>query len=183
MPEHPLPVSSNPLASWRVVAASVRGTSHERTGQECQDAHRWQVAGKGLLLAAIADGAGSASLGGLGAETAARAALESLVNCGGSTAAGDAQWTAHLRAALLAARYAVEEQAAARGETPRELATTLILLVATPAWAVAAQIGDGAALLRAESGELFSLTQPPSDEYINQTTFLVSDDGDRKSVV
>jgi hypothetical protein len=160
-----------------VVAASVRGTSHERTGQECQDAHQWQAAGEGLLLAAIADGAGSASLGGLGAETAARAALESLASCGGTAATGEAAWAEHLRLALVAARYAVEEQAAVRGETPRELATTLILLAATAERAVAAQIGDGAALLRTDSGELVSLTQPPSDEYINQTTFLISDDG------
>jgi hypothetical protein len=159
------------------VAASVRGTSHERTGQECQDAHRWQVVGERLILAAIADGAGSASLGGLGAETAARAALESLAGCGGDASTGVQLWKRHLAAALVAARDAVLEQAAVRGETPRELASTLILVVATPELAAAAQIGDGAALLKSDSGELISLTRPPSDEYINQTTFLISDDG------
>lgn len=160
-----------------MVAASVRGTSHERSGQECQDAHHWLVVGERLVLAAIADGAGSARLGGLGAETAVRAAIASLASSGADAATGEQWWRRHLMAALAAARDAVLEQAAVRGETQRELATTLILLVATPELAAAVQVGDGAALLRANSGELISLTRPPSDEYINQTTFLVSDEG------
>jgi len=179
MPEssNPQPPTPNPPSNWRVVAASVRGTSHERTGQECQDAHHWQAVGERLLVAAIADGAGSASLGGLGAATAARAAIESLVACGGDAETGVQLWKVYLGAALVAARDAVLEQAAVRGESPRELATTLILLVASPELAAAAQVGDGAALLKADSGELIALTRPPSDEYINQTTFLVSEDG------
>jgi hypothetical protein len=160
-----------------VVAASVRGTSHERTGQECQDAHHWQAVGERLILAAVADGAGSASLGGLGAQTAVQAAIDHLAGCGADAETGEHLWRAHLRTALAAARDAVLEVAAVRGESPRELATTLILLAATPELAAAAQVGDGAALLRSSSGELVSLTRPPSDEYINQTTFLVSADG------
>jgi len=43
------------------VAASVRGKSHE--GQLCQDAHHWEKLPEGVLVAAVADGAGSATLG------------------------------------------------------------------------------------------------------------------------
>lgn len=51
------------LCRWRVAAASVRGTTHEKTGQPCQDAHCWEQLPESVLVAAVADGAGSAALG------------------------------------------------------------------------------------------------------------------------
>ena len=56
---------------WQATAASVRGTSHEKTGQPCQDAHRWEILPGAILVAAVADGAGSASLGDMGAQVGA----------------------------------------------------------------------------------------------------------------
>jgi len=46
--------------------ASVRG-NHEKVGQLCQDAHHWEKLPEGVLVAAVADGAGSATLGKVGA--------------------------------------------------------------------------------------------------------------------
>jgi len=54
------------LFHWRVLAASVRGKSHEKVGQLCQDAHHWEKLPEGVLVAAVADGAGSATLGKVG---------------------------------------------------------------------------------------------------------------------
>ena len=171
---------SSPLPSWTVVSASVCGTSHLRTEQPCQDAHAWEV-GANWLFAAIADGAGSAEWGGLGAETASQTAVQALVTNEAPLPRDEAGWRARLDEVLLAARNAVLELAVARDVAPRELATTLIVLAAGPELVVAAQIGDGAALLRAMNGELVALTRPPSDEYINGTTFVVSDDALRSA--
>jgi serine/threonine protein phosphatase PrpC len=60
---------------WRVVGASVVGTAHEKTGQPCQDAHGWRILPDNVLIAAVADGAGSAALGEIGAQVAVRAVL------------------------------------------------------------------------------------------------------------
>ena len=49
-----------PGGVWRVTGASVPGVSHLRSGLPCQDAHAWRQEAGGVLIAAVADGAGSA---------------------------------------------------------------------------------------------------------------------------
>ncbi len=162
---------------WRVIAASVRGTSHEKTGQECQDAYCWRVLKSGAVVAAVADGAGSASFGRQGAEVAARAAVEALEEtCSQRLPATSDHWWGVLCDSVGAARTGVEREAASLGAPLRELATTLILIVAAPDQVVAAQIGDGAAVVHDRHGHVLALTRPPDDEFINQTTFLTADD-------
>src|SRR5262249_55780804 len=65
-------------------------------------------------------------------------------------------------------------EAARQQVPPRELATTLIVAVATPNVVVSAQVGDGAVVVRDSSGTLISMTSLPSDGYVNETTFLTS---------
>lgn len=156
---------------WRVASASVQGSGHERAGMPCQDAHCWSVRQPdGVLVAAVADGAGSASLAEVGANIAAHAAVDALA--GGPCARGS--WAERLRAALGAALTAVEAEAAERGATPRELATTLIVVLAGESEVAVAQIGDGAVVIGDTDRNFTSLTVPRSGEYINETTFLVS---------
>ncbi|MGB3559461.1 MAG: protein phosphatase 2C domain-containing protein, partial [Geitlerinemataceae cyanobacterium] len=69
---------TNPSTNWRVVAASVCGTSHQKRSQPCQDAHCWQITPEGVLVAAVADGAGSAAFGEVGAQKAVRTAVDRL---------------------------------------------------------------------------------------------------------
>lgn len=167
---------------WRVVAGSVCGSSHARCDRTCQDAHAWQLFPGGLLVAAVADGAGSAALGAVGAELAARRSVELLrrgeeagrVPASGGTA-GDA-WRALLREVVAEVRGALLEEAVVRDVSPRELATTLILAAATPGLIAVAQVGDGAAVLRDGTGEFTALTRPTGSEYVNHTTFVVSED-------
>jgi hypothetical protein len=70
----------------------------------------------------------------------------------------------------------IEIEAALRGTVTRELATTLLLFAAMPESLIAAQIGDGAIIVRDPKGQLRALTTPQSGEYANTTTFLVSPD-------
>jgi hypothetical protein len=79
-----------------------------------------------------------------------------------------------LHDALLSARDAVWMEAAARQIPSRELATTLIVVLATDRWIAAAQVGDGAAVVGGENGVLRALTCPPTAEYANETIFLTS---------
>jgi hypothetical protein len=129
----------------------------------------------GLLLAALADGAGSADFGGRGATLAVRAAIDTFLYSEGVRAEpGSAE--ALLHSALTRAREALEQEAAARDTPLRELATTLIVLLATPSFVAVAQIGDGATVVQDAAGHLTALTLPPDEGYINETTFLTADD-------
>ncbi|HEY3342098.1 MAG TPA: protein phosphatase 2C domain-containing protein, partial [Anaerolineae bacterium] len=62
--------------NWRVVGASVMGTSHQEMGTPCQDAHAYRVASTGELIVAIADGAGSASRSAEGAALVVQFAVD-----------------------------------------------------------------------------------------------------------
>lgn len=160
-----------------MIAASVRGTGHVRSRLPCQDALRWQTAPGGWLLAALADGAGSASLAEVGAGIAADRGIEALETQldSRSHSTTDVEWRAGLMAALETARAAVLAAAQERKVEPRELASTLTLLAVSPEMAVAAQIGDGAALASALPEALVCLTKPIVAEYLNETTFLSSE--------
>lgn len=163
------------LKNWRVVSASVCGSSHIRHDRPCQDSHYWAMPSKGVLIAAVADGAGSAPLSEFGAETAARTSVRTIEAATSLPKADDeAAWKDLLIEALRTALYAVEADAELRGVPPSDLATTLILLVATPEATAVAQIGDGAAIFEDEEGNLHALTTPQNGEYANETTFLVS---------
>jgi hypothetical protein len=74
----------------------------------------------------------------------------------------------------MAARRAIEEEAGKRDVALRELATTLIILVASPRIIAAAQIGDGATVFRNAQGATMALTTPKPEEYINESMFLSS---------
>lgn len=161
---------------WRVVSVSVTGTSHDKRGQPCQDANHWQTLPGGILVAAVADGAGSASLGEVGARVAVSAAVETISRQKFLPEDG-LSLQDKLVDALRAARTAVLAESAVRKVEARELATTLILVVATPELVIAAQVGDGAAVVGDGEENILPLTAPQSGEYINETTFLISDNG------
>jgi hypothetical protein len=108
------------LSRWRVVAASVRGTSHEKRGQPCQDVHRWAILPEDTLAVTVADGAGSAALEEIGA-TIASTAVDTLRlhKTRRPWPISDAAWQVLLTDALTAAREAIEAEARARGVPTR----------------------------------------------------------------
>lgn len=168
--------TSKQIPHWRVVAASVCGTSHLKNKQLCQDAHHWQILPDNILVVAAADGAGSASMGKLGAMVAVETAIEniSIKEISGRTLVDDDAVRSLLLEAIIAAKKAVEEEAVACEKQPLDLASTLIIAVATPEVVAVAQIGDGVAVARDAQGNLIALTMPDSGEYINETVFLTS---------
>ena len=167
--------TSSKISQWRVVAASVGGTSHLKNKQLCQDAHHWQILPDNVLVAAVADGAGSAVSGKVGAMVAVEAAIENIsVKQLTRRTLDDEQVRSVLNDAIIAAKLAVEDEAAACDKQPQDLATTLIITIATPELAAVVQIGDGMAVAKDRMGNLLALTMPDNGEYINATTFLTS---------
>jgi len=166
--------------SWRTVGVSSQGGSHIKTGDPCQDAHRWGVLPCGSLVIAIADGAGTAAMAEVGAQLAVTTALKFICDSLKTTAleeANESEWRALLSHSLAVALEALVKEAELRQAALRDFACTLALAVARPGRMVAAiQIGDGAVVAQEEGGETFALTRPAPSEYLNETTFLISPD-------
>ena len=166
-----------------MIAASVQGTSHLKTDKPCQDASYCRILPGNLLIGAVADGAGSAPFSDEGAQIAVKRAVDSIVDAVQLSVAGGAspeapfttdQWQHVLRAAMQVALGHVELGAALRGTASRDFATTLLLFAGLRDCLMAAQIGDGAIVIRDLTGQLHAITTPQNGEYANTTTFLVS---------
>ncbi|MBF2004705.1 PP2C family serine/threonine-protein phosphatase [Chlorogloeopsis fritschii PCC 9212] len=164
------------IPQWRVVAASVCGTSHVKNKQLCQDAHHFLILPDNVLVVAAADGAGSAILGKVGAMVATETAVETISKkeIHRAVLEDDAVVRSLLMESILTAKTAVEAEAAACNKKPQDLASTLIFVVATPELVAVVQIGDGVAVAKDSMGNLSALTTPDNGEYMNETTFLVS---------
>lgn len=168
---------AQPTPKWKIASTSVCGTSHEKLGIPCQDAHCWFDENDHILLAAIADGAGSAKHSDLGAKIATQTAVETLRHEPNLTTRiqnNPKAFHTILQKTLIAALQAVKTEAKSQDINPREFASTLIITIATPHFVATAQIGDGAVIISDQTNDLIALTTPDSGEYINQTTFLIS---------
>lgn len=163
--------------AWRYASATVVGTSHARTGQPCQDAAICQVLlmadGSTLFVAVAADGAGSASRGGLGAALACDLFVdeaEALVDCGQSVS--DFSETVAKRW-IDRFQQEVSARAAVEGVTARDYACTVLATVVGTEGAAFFQIGDGAIVysLRDEADSYYCAFWPAKGEYANMTRF------------
>ncbi len=185
---------ATPTVAWRVIGASVVGTSHRSRGRPCEDAHGHRLLADGGLALAVADGAGSAAHASTASARAVESALEFVEQAfaAGHRLAGPTESEDLLREAIQAARRALVDLAStapdprldddaplATVETePRlaDYATTLLLAIISPGRVAAAQVGDGAIVVGDGAGAVRALTRPDHGEYLNQTTFLTSSD-------
>jgi hypothetical protein len=160
----------------RIAGASVAGSSHEKHGIVCQDAHAWELLPSGVIVLGAADGAGSAAAAEIGSAIAARESVKaaSIVLHDAGNNPSDNILKAAMDRSFAAALQSVEEAAESRRFPSRELATTLILAIVSPCFVSAAQIGDGAMIADDRNQNIFSVTMPQSGEYINEVTFLTS---------
>jgi len=148
------------------------GTGHQRRSRGCEDAAGWFRLGS-LLGVAVADGAGSAPQAALGSTIAVRTALLTLREH-------------HLNVCPITAKTAKQALVAAYEHTVNahcsmaqemgvdrsDLATTLILVVASPDFVRAAQFGDGAVVVKNTNGELTCLTTPVNGEFANEVPLM-----------
>lgn len=151
---------------WRAVAASCVGRGHVARDAPCDDAHVLAPRDDGLVVA-VADGAGSARLGGRGASLAVTTAADLLAQ------ATDPD-QATVAVALGRARAVLEDAARAEGFPLGDLATTLHVAVLAGDRLLTGQVGDGAVVSAAGDGALVALDTGERGEYLNETVFLTS---------
>ena len=162
--------------TWRVVAASVIGTSHIATGTGCQDSCLAQVeadpAKPPLLTIFVADGAGSAARGGHGAELAIEAATAFVAEHYTRPEFGlNDTWAVDCVQAVRAKIYAEAER---NGGKARDYACTFLGVVASPLCTLLMQIGDGGIVVDVGAGLVVPIT-PMVGEYANMTNFVTDE--------
>ena len=174
-----------PNPPWRVVGASVQGTSHREGDAPCQDAHTYRVLPTGPLVVALADGAGTAARAHEGARIAVEHAAASLADdllTRRHPPSSEAAWHLLLLGAFWDARAALDDMSSATGIALKHFSTTLACAVVADGWLAVGQIGDGAAVaaiassLESESNiaSLRTVLRPRRGEYANEVRFLTS---------
>jgi hypothetical protein len=169
---------------WRIISESVAGTSHTAKNSPCQDAHAVCIVESEngpVLFIAVADGAGSAQFGEIGATVTCKClqikACDML-----KTGLPVEQLTRDVLVRwLLSAKSEIVREADSRTVRPRELACTAILAVVGESAAAFAQVGDGAVVISVNDG-YSPVFWPAPAEYANVTDFL-TDDGIEDRIV
>jgi hypothetical protein len=162
---------------WLVIGAAVQGLSHQKQGLPCQDAVMYRCLPGGILLVALADGAGSAINAELGAQATVQASVDWLLTSLESNRPVECcEWAGLIWETFRNARTALEQLSKEHGEPLRSFATTLTCLVAMPQRLVVGQLGDGAVVAVDEDGSLNTVTTVQRGEYANETNFLTQDD-------
>ena len=158
---------------WRFVAGQATGTSHLRSSLPCQDRLACGEPVSGVFLAVLADGAGSAAMGELGAEVAVSVVFAHLEK---ALTEGYEDLAFLLREAAEFARQEVISEAGQHGLEPRELASTLLAVVVMADGGGAMQIGDGVIVVGEGADEWSWMFWPQKGEYTNTTYFLTDTD-------
>lgn len=165
------------MSIWRTIAASVAGSSHLERGISCQDAHAWSVITVGedeVLLASVADGAGSARMSETGARLATEHMLIELKEIL-EVLPSPAHFTVEMfQSAWEATRATLLDHAMTEGLQAGEFACTLLSAVALPTELFVGQIGDGAVVVSGPSGTV-PVIWPQQGEYANETNFITGD--------
>ncbi len=166
---------------WRYAHASVVGAAHLAQNTICQDRFVCRTIAKGaeeVLIAAVADGAGSTSDGHLGAELACALFVEQIerflaaenASLKSLNADFGRRWIAYFQVKM-------GETARADDKIIREYASTFLGAVVGGECAVFFQIGDGGIVISAsgEQGSYGFAIEPSDALYVNTTDFLTDE--------
>ncbi len=162
--------------SWKVIAASARGTSHVQTGEPCQDAWCYKIHEQ-TLIAVVSDGAGTARKSDVGAWHLAQTVVNKLI---AAVQADDSFVENNLAAwqSLVVASIELARTTLVLDElTIEDYHATLVGFVSTPHCNFFFQIGDGCGIAVDNhdwAGIAFSA--PDNGEYANQTWFYTMPD-------
>ena len=163
---------------WKSTHASVTGKAHTDRGEGGQDyssASSTRIGDTEFFIGLAADGAGSTTDGGRGAEIACTTL------CGQITAALEKEsdlsclTDENVRGWIAASREAIAAEADKSGKRLREFACTVLGVVASNGRAVFFQIGDGA-IVAGSGSEYDTIFWPEQGEYANTTYFITDED-------
>lgn len=166
-------------ANWRIVRASVVGTSHIGTGAPCQDFSIHQLAESDagpVLIAAVSDGAGSAAHAHVGSRIACERLIElvqEFLTSGHHVACIDRET---VNSWIDATTRAIQATADASEASLRDYACTLLAAIVDRDAAVFFQVGDGAIVTSQgeEDGWLW-VFWPQHGEFANTTNLITSE--------
>jgi serine/threonine protein phosphatase PrpC len=166
---------------WRYAQASVIGSAHINQKTICQDrflCRAIEIGAGEILIAVVADGAGSTTDGQVGAEIACEFFVEQVAAFlkSGNASVGSLNedfgklWISHFQTKIAAV-------ALKNKKTSRDYASTLVAAIVGADSAVFYQVGDGGAVYSANgAAESYRFGIEPSEsEYVNTTDFLTDE--------
>jgi serine/threonine protein phosphatase PrpC len=157
---------------WKATALSRVGYGHEEAGLPCQDSVCVKTMGR-ILLMAVADGAGTARLGELGASIAASRSVDYLRD---KILKGPQQLRVELlSSAVREARRSLASEARKLRCHLRDLHSTLIVILATPKAIAVAHVGDGAVLVRDKTDTWRTISSPHHGASATETVFVTDE--------
>jgi hypothetical protein len=165
--------------AWKVVGASAIGSSHLRTGTECQDSFAQRVTQAGRLVGVVSDGAGSASRSAEGSELLARRLVDGLADAVISDVSDLTAWrlriidlVARVRDCLVATYLASEFEDSGLNV----FAATVVGAVVEAQGGFFFHIGDGLGIAtRTEALEFHVISPPENGQFIEETYFFTDE--------
>ncbi|WP_414544055.1 PP2C family serine/threonine-protein phosphatase [Nostoc sp. CCY0012] len=173
--------------SWKAIARSEVGTSHQSQEIPCQDYGFYRIYDD-VIVGAVADGAGSAKYSDVGSQLAVKTGLKYLSKiseylhkrkrCWQRFSQKLSQTEAEKLFSKTHKKVLAElcNKATTEDYSIHDLACTLLVFVATPNWLAAMQIGDGFIVVRPHEDSGYQLLfKPDKGEFANETTFITSE--------
>lgn len=163
---------------WKITGSSVTGRSHAdrgETGQDCHRAGSIRIGDNEYFIGIVADGAGSTTHGGEGAEIACGCMFDHISETLRKTADLSCITDGEIRDWIGASRAAIAVEAVAKEKRLKDFACTLLGAVAGQGHAFFFQIGDGAIVVSTDSGKYETIFWPEQGEYANMTFFATDD--------
>jgi hypothetical protein len=162
---------------WSVLGASVRGRSHGHRGEHRDDALA-AAARDGVMVLAVADGAGSSALSRIGAAVTAQMATEKTLSRFRADAA-TSDMTARLGTAMAHAVHdaamRLHALATAAEVSPAALRTTVVLVAIVGDLMLVSQVGDGAVLIQKTDGSVVRVGATRETAWAGEVTCFVPD--------
>ena len=158
----------------------------------CQDYTEFIRLNNGeIVIGAVSDGGGIYKYSDVGSKLAVETALNSLQLWSNSLKKEDKLSRKRLKylakkvfaTTLKKVKEAFNEKARKMSCSPKDFSCTLLVVVATPNWLAAMQIGDGFIVVRQPESKYQLLFHPSKGEYFNETTFVTSSSAERKMQV
>ncbi len=162
---------------WQVLGASVRGKSHAHRGEYRDDAIA-ALSRDGLLVLAVADGAGSSALSRIGAAVTAQLAVDNTHRrymAGASDASPVSRLGTAMAHAVHDAAMRLHELATAGEVSPSSLRTTVLLVAILDDLMLVSQVGDGAVLVQRTDGSVARVGAMRETGWAGEVTCFVPD--------
>jgi hypothetical protein len=169
----------------KVGGVSITGFSHLEEDIPCQDAHAFKIKDQSRIIAAIADGAGSARLSHIGAQAFVDAVVNRLFNLPISHNFDQERVASETIMAVNDTREQLLRHGAhfLKDENPslNDFAATLLITVADPDGGAFFHVGDGAgaAFTHNCNDQPVTVSRPHNGEYANETYFVTMENWER----